>query len=683
VTAVFRIALACVLALDLVVVPGTLSRRVPMIPAAGVEARAGAADGRPVVLERVSASRFRLGAAGAAGASALAGSTRLATSPASIELTVPPESWLVVAGPVAAVRVDGREVVLARTGRDLDGHHMVPLGDARRATVEGVAAGGEVGVVSVAAAAAAGAAGPRAAAADPGTGPGLLERARRAAPGSWPLGAVVLAATLAAVGATFVPGTRVRSAEVALLVFGLALLIASLAVRQKHPGEPGRELETQVLRAAREGGNLGEVFAHVSGLASGRPFLPRHRMPGYTLFVAAVGLATGTGGDAGRLGLAVVGAQLGLHALSLAILAACAARCLPLPAVALAAGAMCWLPTQVDHTQVDTLVPVAGVAILAALCARHAAAPTAPQAPRAVPEHPPGLGPDLAVHAGFAAYFLLRPDILPAWLGVSLALHARARAWRRLALPAALFAAIGMSWGLYKVRHGEAFVMTTSSAAIGVWAGLWQAPDHRFRFECSDESAFAWVKKHGFANYDDPRAQGFIRAEVLRFYATYPVYVLSLVVHKARHFFRHQNGMGTGWRPFCRPLVGVLALGGKWLLVVVALLALACGHERARTLALVWPVLLVQPIFFLLYDSGGRFVYFVNMAILAAGVPLAVDAGFWRRIAGRRAVALPVAAAGLALLVGVGPVDRFLAEHEGVRCWAPLLDPAHFASWMR
>ena len=95
------------------------------------------------------------------------------------------------------------------------------------------------------------------------------------------------------------------------------------------------------------------------------------------------------------------------------------------------------LPKQLGYTQVDALIAPAALLSSPRLfaCGCNAGRDARP-IPFAV---------DFFVHLAFAFWFVMRPDVLPGWLIVSLVLHWRS--WRRLAIPLVLFLSIGIGWG--------------------------------------------------------------------------------------------------------------------------------------------------------------------------------------------------------------------------------------------
>jgi hypothetical protein len=479
---------------------------------------------------------------------------------------------------------------------------------------------------------------------------------------------LLLTLTLAPIGLVLLAGRRATPLRLGLFASAGSLLVIAVTLRQIYSHEI--DWLKWAWEAVTVGGNLGESIQYTSLLRQGQGVTPLHRMPGYTLLTLLVNIGTPVTPcplHAARMVLF----QMSLHAAAIgAFVATVAATVSPLASLAIA-GAFVWMPTQIEYTQVDSVVPAVGLLILAALLrVEHRGRDGQP-----VPVRYHG-----AVHAGFALYFALRTDVVPAWAAMSLLLHRRQ--WRRLILPAAFFLSIGGAWGTYKTRYGQPFVMTTSTAAIGMWAGLWQVPDSRFKWICDDGSGNQWTVENGWKNSFDPDAQGWIRRETMRFMVTYPVYTLSVMLHKAIQFYRDQNGGTTSYRYASATFTGWLSCG-KWVLAVLILVAMATGYERWRTFALAWPAFFIQPIFWVFYDSLGRFIYFVNLAILAAGLILVLDPRYWLHACRRWQAACPVVLAGGLAMRYAEAIDGWLLANTQLRYWTPLLDPSPFTHWLK
>ena len=186
---------------------------------------------------------------------------------------------------------------------------------------------------------------------------------------------------------------------------------------------------------------LGSRLLQGEGVTFGPGWVPWERTPGYAFFGALAGLLAGYRTDIFTIGVYSVM----LHVLCLAaangVFVAAASRVMR-PAAALAVAlVIAFMPNQLANTQVDSIMVPVYLLSAAALCryldrGRQGALPP--------------LADHLLVHGSFALWFLMRPDGVVGWAAVSLVLYWRR--WRWLALPAALYLAIGLSWGAYKYR---------------------------------------------------------------------------------------------------------------------------------------------------------------------------------------------------------------------------------------
>ncbi len=132
------------------------------------------------------------------------------------------------------------------------------------------------------------------------------------------------------------------------------------------------------------------------------------------------------------------------------------------------------MPNQLANTQADSIMVAVYLLTAAALCLYL-------ERERSVGWPP--FGYHLLVHLAFALWFLMRPDGVVGWAALSLILYWRAS--RYALLPAALYVAIGTSWGVYKGRYTGEFSMTTNTVGDNAWIGLWQVPS-QFRWQTAD-----------------------------------------------------------------------------------------------------------------------------------------------------------------------------------------------------
>jgi len=389
------------------------------------------------------------------------------------------------------------------------------------------------------------------------------------------------------------------------------------------------------------------------------------RMPGYALFCAAAGILFG---HRTLLDLALSTVLLQTISYSAAVgLFAWAAGPLFPPAAVWAVGLlMAWLPKQLGLTQVDALIAPSAILVVAALCLRL----TRTRDGRGVP-----VALDVLVHLTFAIWFAMRPDVLPGWLLVSLALHWKH--WRRLLIPAVFFLAIGGTWGAYKARYTGEFALTTTSAGASLFCGLWEVPS-RFRFAeaCRDETYFDWIHQNTPYQPQSTAANSFATREVVKFWLTYPGHLVIMVAHKLM-----QTLDGDLW-PGYQTQLQVFVFGAVrryWIVLSLATIVALCaafGYQRERTLLLGWPLFFNAPIFWVMFASLGRFYSAVGIALLAAAVPPIFERDFYAALRSRPRRAISVVACAALFAIVAWPFHDWLLRQDGLHYWTPLLDPA-------
>jgi hypothetical protein len=499
------------------------------------------------------------------------------------------------------------------------------------------------------------------------TDPGLLGRRL----GALTLGEVV-AGVVAAVGLAGFAGSepRARWARAAFLAAVYLAVNGTAIDREFTPSGNFQEAYGafySVNRNQSYGRELAAGIRDGDGLfgESTSDSFPSYRMPGYPVFVAVVGALSGAQASDGlAVDQATIFTQLLLTALALLAVSLALERWFPRVTVLAVGLVLAVLPSFVHRTQVDALVFASGLVITAAILrfldAERAGAPTT--------------GPAVLVHLAFAGAFALRSDVLLGWCVVSLILHWKHR--RLLVLPAVLFLVIGGSYAIAKGRNGHDYGPTTDNLGHVAFVGLWQVPDHGFPWEPLDGSYAGWVEKHGY-EYGGKGTNQFATREVVRFYATYPGYTSSLVLHKTLDYFETQAAE-TG---SINPSPGSAVIGFlfrpwlAWSLMVTVLLALGLGYERRRTFLLAWPAFLSLPSFVLLQSSAGRFVTYVTAALVLAGLPLLLDRGFHAAVRAHRRA--PMLVIGLLLVLPVAHLlNDVLLDWSWFRFGTPFLDPA-------
>jgi hypothetical protein len=414
---------------------------------------------------------------------------------------------------------------------------------------------------------------------------------------------------------------------------------------------------------------LGSRLLQGEGLTFGPGWVPWERMPGYGFFGALAGIVAGFKSDIFTIGLVSIELHLLLFALANAALVTAAARVMPPGAAVAGVVLVVFMPNQLANTQADSIMVPIYLLTAAALCLyldreRQGTLPT--------------IGNHLLVHSAFALWFLMRPEAVVGWAALSLILY-----WRNpryLALPAALYLAIGVSWGAYKMKYTGEFSMTTDTIGDNAWISLWQAPDHKFRWQTADASYFEF-ESHLDVPPRSKRASDAVLREVARFAATYPVYVAHVALHK----FVQYVDLNAFNSMLSYPRIAYAGLRGTgvWLLMGSVALSLVLPHEGRRALFLGWPLFFNLPLFLFFFSDGMRHVAPVSACLLITGTASLTEAGFYRALAARRRRALAVAAAFVAVWFLMHWADQALLASDRWRYWTPLLDPAPFQWYLR
>jgi hypothetical protein len=512
-------------------------------------------------------------------------------------------------------------------------------------------------------------------------GEGLLKDSRRFFPAIPPdryatlvqRGVAALCMFTAIAGIFLPPGWLKRYAPVVLSIVCFSLCLLDLSVLfSPYVARDLRSFYASGPLLEPPGANLN------SGLHQGMRLLDGHgltimdgvvsweRMPGYGLFCAVAGTLFGHRSLV-DLAISTVLLQTLCYSVALGVFAAAAVQ-LFTPAGVWAVGILiAWLPKQLGFTQGDAIIAPAALLILAALAIRINRVRQAQPIPIAI---------DIAVHTSFALWFVVRPDVLPGWAVVSIALHAKQ--WRRLLIPATLCLAIGAAWGGYKARYTGEFVLTTTSVGASMFCGLFEVPS-RFRFAqaCTDETYFNWIHQLTPFQPRTAAANSFATREVLRFWATYPGHVIVMAYDKMMQVLN-----GDVWPGYVTHMqVAVFSIVPRYY-VVLALLSviavcLAIGYERARTLLLGWPLFLNAPLFFVMFASLGRFYSAAGIALLVASVPQLFEPGFYATLSGRKRHAILAFAAVAVFAITAWPIRTWLLGNDALHYWTPLLDPAN------
>ena len=421
-------------------------------------------------------------------------------------------------------------------------------------------------------------------------------------------------AWLGAIAAFWIPRARVWLVAAFTFLLTLAATSVQLWVVHNPYWNQARDLRVMLASGPLQdgiGGNLnygmylGSRLLGGEGLTFGPGWVPWERMPGYGFFAALAGLAAGFTTDLLAIGLTSIKLHLLLFAAANAAFVAAAARAMrPGVAVTVAALVCFYMPNQLANTQADSIMVPVYLLTAAALCLY-------------LDRERGGVWPSfryhVLVHLSFALWFLTRPEGVVGWAALSLILYRRAL--RYLVLPAALYLSIGLSWGAYKHRYTGEFSMTTNTVGDNAWVGLWQVPN-KFRWQTVDASYFEWAATVGVPPTSKHASDVALR-EVVRFGATYPVYMTHLALYRFLKFVDVDVFNGV----LRHPHVAYEALRGPtvWSLLAIVVLCLTLPHEARRTLFLGWPLLFNLPLFLFFFSDDMRHVAPCSAALSRLG----------------------------------------------------------------
>jgi hypothetical protein len=410
--------------------------------------------------------------------------------------------------------------------------------------------------------------------------------------------------------------------------------------------------------------NYGEQLA--ANLREGHGFrydngsVETYRMPGYPALIAlSSAIARVAPRDWRGVDAVTIWMQLFLTALAVALLAAVAVPRFKRLTLLLVVTTLALLPAGIELTQVDSVMYAAGLLATAALL---------PFLDRARGDGARWVDVIL-LHLAFGFYYVLRTDVAIAWAAVTVIVHRRR--WRPYLVWLAVFVGIGAGFGAYTATHGNEFTFGTNNTGHVAFVGLWQIPHDRFIWQPTDRSYDLWISAHG-KQYRRPGANAFAEREIARFYATFPGYVTTLAIDKGFTYFDSETAQGSTPYRIAAELRRRFSSGGAWLLLMAIVLALAAGYRRYRTALLAWGALFVLPLFFLVQQEG-RFTYFPTGSLAIAGIWLLLEPGFYRAIARRWVLTVPLGAALLLVWAAHNRIDSHLLRWDAFRYWTPVL----------
>lgn len=400
------------------------------------------------------------------------------------------------------------------------------------------------------------------------------------------------------------------------------------------------------------------IQGHGPVYSTGYP--PWERMPGYGFILSVFPLFMHKPTDLLNLAINTIFFQIFLYALAAGYFAWAASKIIPVWVVAATIVAITFLNIIPYETQIEGIMPAVVLFIAGNNCLFLKKSQEF-QAPKSIP-----IQYHFLLHSGFLLWFLIRTDVIPAWAIVSLLLYAKPiKNWKYLLIPISLMLISGICWALWKQKYTHEFSMTTDSVGASTMVGLWEFP-HKFIWQVSDGMYYDWAD-HNLAGLPSTNkfASTIALHQVLRFYLTFPIYVIALIWHKFMLYVYNLS--------FVRYTLA-------WLFVIAT--SFTINYKAKQTLLLAWPVLFNVPVFFLVFSSAGRFYQAPAIMLIASTIPLILDIGFYKKIWQSRFKFFILALVfGLIAWKGMG-LDNYFIHHDKLTYWAPFLDPAKSTLYM-
>jgi hypothetical protein len=487
---------------------------------------------------------------------------------------------------------------------------------------------------------------------------------------------VVVSMTLAVcafvVAAAFVaPGVMSRPAPWLLVSLCAAICVIDLGTMfSPYWSHDIRSMYGAELIASGFNGNLTGGLYEGSRLVQGlgqttEPHtVPWHRMPGYGLF-CALAAVIGQTTDVVEIAMVVVVLQVILYAAAVGVFVAVARRPFGVPVACLLGVLITLLPKQLNYTQADTIIASLALLVLSALLIYLGSETSSAPAP---------FSAFVLVNVSFALWFAMRTDVLPGWVVVSAVLAGRR--WWRFGVTAVLIAAIAVPWALYKRQYRHEFNLLPTNTGEVLFLSLCEAPG-AFPYECTDNGYVEWSRRAGHPDATSQSASTLATAEVIRYWATYPVHFSFMVWYKFR-----RSVFGESWPGF-RSRLSILYGGfvrevGLFIVLLTVLgVALAVNHQRRRSLLLGWVLFLNMPTFFLVFASNGRFYPAAGVSLLVSAVPLLFEPGLYAQMRRHRYRAVLVLACAVLFVAEGRRVEDWVRGNDALHYWAPILDPKH------
>jgi hypothetical protein len=188
-----------------------------------------------------------------------------------------------------------------------------------------------------------------------------------------------------------------------------------------------------------------------------------------------------------------------------------------------------------------------------------------------------------------------------------------------------------------------------------------------------------WAEENGH-NPFTKEASDWATNEVVRFWITFPGYMVALIWNKFTRFI-FQEVTSTRYVIPDLHFAGLIAL----LSFTIMLIALFVWHRPRRLLLLGWIILFNTPIFFLTYSSVGRFYNTALPSLIVTTAVLLVDRAFYSSIVRRPLRTGMAISAGVFIWYFGIPLADWMAHSDEFRFKVQWADPAKstLVQWAR
>jgi hypothetical protein len=471
------------------------------------------------------------------------------------------------------------------------------------------------------------------------------------------------------IAAWFAPSvalTRVGPLLIGVFCFSICILELGMTF-SPYWSRDLRSMSAEELARSGSTGNLtgglyeGSRIVQGLGQTVSPGLVPWHRMPGYGL-LCALAAAVGRTTDVIDIAMGVIVFQAILYSVAVGLFLWAAQRVFRPWMAWLLAVLLVLLPKQIANTQVDAPIAAIAILVLASLLVHLSGRSDVGR---------PTAGAFVLVNAAFALWFFMRNDVLPGWIVVSIVLAHRR--WRYLAVPAILIMTIALPWALYKRQYRHELDLLPTNTGEVLFLSLCEVPG-AFPYECSDTGYLEWAARISPSDPTSSTTSHLAVAEVVRHWVTYPVHFALMVEAKFRRCVFEKGW--PGFRTLLNQPYGTFQAGGGFMmLLTIVIVSVVVNHQRLRSILLGWALFFNMPLFFVAYESSGRFYAGVGVSLVVAAVPLVFESDLYTQMARHPRRLAGVLACVAAFLVGAPRVEDWVLKNDSLHYWAPLLDP--------